>query len=355
MAKDTVHLKYECVVRMRLRIEDRESLALVMNDAHNSRIEVRLPAEEEVESGYKPDSPFCSITSLCSTNPAVFRVFDDLFKLRIPRGSDDTQWKRYLEVDGSIKEKHVLPLSLMPQNFRSFAQDQRERMRDLAHRMIRLLRWRAGVPGGHNPFSVRDWSWSRDGTSWRPMPRDTRVYVLPSLRMDIAHADFVNLGPDLLNGKDEPTGHLFFREAIAGITSNLRASLLLGVAAAEVATKDLITVLVPEARWLIENLQSPPLQRMIRDYLPELPAKNTINGRVVVWPSFHETIQKAVVLRNRLAHVGMVELDRDTVEGMMGAIKDYLWLLDYYGGERWALRHISTEHREGLMAAASES
>lgn len=59
---------------------------------------------------------------------------------------------------------------------------------------------------------------------------------------------------------------------------------------------------------------------------------------------------EGVELRNRIAHVGSVDLGRDRLEEILLAVRDVLWLLDYYQGSTWALEHIRPETRKELEA-----
>ena len=71
-------------------------------------------------------------------------------------------------------------------------------------------------------------------------------------------------------GLSEPLTHSLFREAYAQRVTNRRSSLVLAVAAAEVAVKRCATILAPRAAWLLEELPSPPIAQMITDFLPSL-------------------------------------------------------------------------------------
>jgi hypothetical protein len=62
-----------------------------------------------------------------------------------------------------------------------------------------------------------------------------------------------------------------------------------------------------------------------------------------------DAIRKGVTLRNDLAHRGERPPDFDTLESILLAIKDCLWLFDYYGGYAWAAEFISRESLEAMM------
>src|SRR5205085_9911444 len=109
---------------------------------------------------------------------------------------------------------------------------------------------------------------------------------------------------DLLKAEVQaPLGHVLFREAWRLREGNLRSALVMGVAAAETAVKAFIINAAPATSWLIETLQSPPLEKLIRDYLPTLPSKAV--GFQTVPPikkEMRSALKTAVEERNKVVH-----------------------------------------------------
>jgi hypothetical protein len=58
------------------------------------------------------------------------------------------------------------------------------------------------------------------------------------------------------NGGDEPLARQILREAWAQKSASPRSALVLAIAAAEVGFKQCVSQLVPEARWLVEEIPS---------------------------------------------------------------------------------------------------
>jgi hypothetical protein len=96
--------------------------------------------------------------------------FEDLAQLRLPTGSKPTGLTSYLEADGSIKAKHVVPLGDLPQPMQSFVDQLRNELRDYLVRTVNVLRWRHGETGPPNPFGYVREDWSFDGESWHLTP-----------------------------------------------------------------------------------------------------------------------------------------------------------------------------------------
>ena len=90
---------------------------------------------------------------------------------------------------------------------------------------------------------------------------------------DIAQGELAELTAMVTSDIREPLAHQLLREAWNLRHTNPRISVVIGVAAAEVGMKQLVAMLVPHARWLVEELPSPPLVPMMRHYLAELPIR----------------------------------------------------------------------------------
>lgn len=128
------------------------------------------------------------------------------------------------------------------------------------------------------------------------------------------------------------------RESIDLSASNPRAALIAAMTAVEVRVKALITGRVPHAGWLVQEVPSPPVVAMLRDYVPKLPAQLQIDGRVVAPPArVLERLKDGVSKRNQITHRGAETVDRQFLREVTEAVSDCLRLLDYYSGQSWAL------------------
>lgn len=161
------------------------------------------------------------------------------------------------------------------------------------------------------------------------------------------------IGELLREGASEPVAHSLFREAWEQRIQNPRSAVVVGVAALEVGVKQCVADLAPATAWLVENLPSPPAVKILADYLPSLPARQNFAGKALPPPeSILRTLERAVQVRNRMAHVTGDPPKSPFVREALEGIRDVLWLLDYYRGQRWALDHIRAETRAALESAA---
>lgn len=97
----------------------------------------------------------------------------------------------------------------------------------------------------------------------------------------------------------------------------------------------------------------PPIVKMLEEYLPRLPARQSFDGHVLPPPPpIIKQLKKAITSRNGLTHAGAESLKGDSLKEALNAIEDVLWLLDYYAGGEWALHHMRKETRVALTGKA---
>ena len=103
-----------------------------------------------------------------------------------------------------------------------------------------------------------------------------------------------------LSSIQEPLAHVLLREALAASESrNWATALVMAMTAIEIGVKHLISQLVPEAAWLAEHLPSPPIDAILRDYLPIMPARLLVNGMILLPPPrLIRTIKNGSTARN---------------------------------------------------------
>ena len=136
----------------------------------------------------------------------------------------------------------------------------------------------------------------------------------------------------------------------------------MSIAALEAAAKRCISELVPRTTWLLDNMPSPSVFKILRDYIPTLPARNLICGEVVIPKALRSCIQDGVEVRNKIIHVGEIPAKEQESKGytrfrlnlrsetysLLFAVRDTVWLLDYYQGHSWALDYVRKSTLESM-------
>jgi hypothetical protein len=223
------------------------------------------------------------------------------------------------------------------------------------------FRWRTGdIFTERDAFlDVREVIWSEDGVEW------TRIK--PALAFDSGGwrelgvkryaLDFLDQARS--QGWRSPLSHELLREGYEHRKQNPRSAVVLAVAAAEIGVKHFIADLVPHATFIIERIQSPPLDELLAHYVHTLPVRNTFDGRVVPLPrDVRKTIVAGAQSRNKIVHRPQdardvtAQLTPDYVTNLFLAVADLLWLLDYYSGHSWARRYIRKSTLERMPSGS---
>ncbi len=168
----------------------------------------------------------------------------------------------------------------------------------------------------------------------------TELEIHQPLMVDVSFSDSVQ--PLLDDGLSEPIGFTLLAEAAALADTTTRGSLVMAMVALEVGVKDFIGELVPDARWLAMEVPSPPIYRILGQYLHQLPVRLELpSGGTRPPPDATLTIIKdANRRRNSVAHAGGTSSAR-FVKETLDAVNDVLRLLDYYLGYEWAVEHMT--------------
>ena len=213
---------------------------------------------------------------------------------------------------------------------------------------IMLLRWRCGITGGPiKPFSSRSEAVSPDGLAWRNIGVTRSVKIIfskPFLKIGASEVQEVSR---LHNGGAEPPlGLQLVIEAWNQRTTHPRSALVIGVTAAEIALKQLIGELAPDARWLAENVPSPPIHKIAKDYIPSLKVKARLKGKTLRPPKkLLKKLLEAVELRNKVVHAGEAPPSHEELIGILEAMEDLVWICSLYTGHSWAWDHVSFSTR----------
>lgn len=133
-------------------------------------------------------------------------------------------------------------------------------------------------------------------------------------------------------------------DANTQLGENNRAAIALAVAAVEVGVKEFCATNgnAESEAWLLREVASPPLRRLLRDYTVFFTSRRTTDGR-----SFPRqlltTIEQAIEARNRIVHRGDSPPNDEETAAILVAANDVLYLLDWFAGHDWALAYVSSQ------------
>ena len=294
-----------------------------------------------------PDA-FCDLFTSHEPNNKNNKIFELIENNSII--DNENEEKITLEYD--FNDTHIcLPnLSEFPEHFVSYINQIHSDLINSAKDIIGLIRWVKGISGKQNPFSQGELFWSKDNLFWHQIPIGFGSFfeIQPGIQLNKSEKESIYKLYD--SGIREPVNHELFREAWAQRFSNPRSSIIMGVTAVEVGVKMSISKLVPDAEWLISQLQSPPIYNILRDYWPMLPVKNKINNQSSFPDSRLEPFRIGVNIRNTIVHKGDDAPEIHRVIQILEAIKDILLLLDYYCGFGFTYDFINDDRIRSLTA-----
>ena len=328
--------------------EDFGEVEIIRNDS----ISIYLYGAElnKIRKENHPFDPCCKILvkrDLKQQNEAILRALE---KGPVKKITDSgTEFSVYL-----IPNKEDLKISCgsdFPESFQECICEIINELRSRAKDVVDLIKWRLGLSGSNEYFRFGEFEWSEDGKKWNKFNDFSFIFNPPVVEASILpnFTDSNKIEELFSLISKEPLYHELFREAWELRIKNPRSSIVIGMSAAEVAMKECIATLVPEAQWLAQEAPSPPLVTMMKNYLPTLPVRNNFDGKILPPPkSIRKDIEEGVKLRNKVVHVGKQAPEYSKIEEILLSVKDFLWLIDYYCGFTWSLDHIREETLEAI-------
>ena len=322
-----------------LDIHSHESLVVTWPNEESIRLEFRSPTKEERTAGRQSFDAFLNVYGEFNPNKKSFPVFEAIAEGRRPPEGV----KAHTADELVYREGPTEWLGNYPNAFIEFADNVCKQLRVTSQAVVSVLRWRYAQEGPQASILYRGFYFSNDtGASWHRIPgRYTIKDISPrSSVLDLRRIDAAELSKLAFHARREPLAHELLREAKSLEHSSPRSALLISVSAAEVAVKSLIVSKVPQARWLVDSVQSPPLVKILEEYVPmlfsdekQLYVANKAKGLI-------KTLFDAVQIRNSIVHKGSSAPPDEKVSEIIRAVENLLWVCDYYHGHRWAEEYI---------------
>ena len=152
----------------------------------------------------------------------------------------------------------------------------------------------------------------------------------------------------------EPLGHTLLHEAGSLAEESPRSAILILTAAIETAVKMHLSTAAPDTAWLMEEIQSPPVFKILRDYIPSVHESRGVD--MSYWakllPLFKKT-QKLIEVRNKVAHTGRIPEDAGPIRAYLYLASDIIYLLDVLDGHAWEKQRLSQPIRCLLYTSPS--
>jgi hypothetical protein len=231
-------------------------------------------------------------------------------------------------------------------------QDLREDLDSSCLRLIAILMWRAGLHCGPSVLKsdISLVFYSSDSEEWKQFPTISNL-GLPDgfFSPDTVSKSMSSVKELFDDGVIAPIHHSLFQEAWQIRYSAPRVACVMSIVSVETAIKSLISELLPQTAWLIENLQSPPIVKIVRELFEFLPVRCGFTGTVKRPPKgIISALGRGVELRNQIVHGRKVEISSEQLQEILKAVRDMLWIIDYYSGHHWAEDFVSEEVRREM-------
>jgi hypothetical protein len=309
------------------------------------KITVTIKTQASTTKLPNPQIVICEASCQRHPKEKVVQIFYELLKGIYDKSEKANKGVKELEEKlrrGAISG-YSLPHDLLPDYFNAFCAEISKELLSYSSRTYRVLRWVENIDGSNLHFVSSKTSWSFDCEHWNKFPG------MFSGEIGIQHGLYSSARINKLvssvvqSGNSEPLGHELLREALDLRSSYPRSALLIGITAAETGVKECVTVLQTETEWLVQNLPSPDILKIIREYIPKLVKNKTGDNLYFPKETILDPLKKGIQMRNIVAHGGSSSVTPEHLSDIFSAVKDLLWLLDYYSGHCWALQHVSEE------------
>ncbi len=327
----------------RLDIHSSEPIQFDFGGPDEIRAFIRAPSDDERDKGFQSFNAFLDILGEIEPTKKTIPVFAALFEgRRPPEGVKVSSAEEMIHHDGPS-----YGLKCYPEPFGSFIDMVGRKLSSVGCSLVSILRWRYAQEGGPSPISTRGLSVSNNnGVSWYPAPSRHSIVSITPPHSVLAHQK-IDIG-EICNlveeNQQEPVSQELLREAKGLQHSSPRSSVLIAVSALEVAVKTVIVNKVPDAAWLVDSMQSPPVVNILLHYFPVLFSVDKSFYEATKENSLIKVITDAVYIRNQMLHKGASPPTHEKVVEIIAAVQELLWICDYYSGHTWAERHIKALH-----------
>ncbi len=301
------------------------------------------PSAQELEKGLNERNGVCSaiIDVSSSIKKDIKAIFEDLANNRIPAGSQPIPENEKAFPGTTFHPSYRIPLLILPGKFQDYVTQQKMELNKAIVQCVNTLRWWLKAIPRKDRFSIRHFRFDLGDSEWRPIPSTMVVWIQKIGPVEVTEEIRQHIEYLVNNDQPEPFAHELLREAMIIQRHHPRSSLVMAVTAAETAIKQLIAKFVPDAAWLIQELPSPPVVRLIKEYLTQFSITVEEEKQKIDYPDDEVSIlKKAVQMRNRIVHGRKTSITNETLREIFRAISNIFYRTDYYSGHQWSLEHI---------------
>ena len=314
------------------------------------------PVSIELKRGPTPENHVLELLLAATTertvNEARRAALEALADRRVPEGVTA------IEGSGAFNDVGTPVATIIPETVKIFFRETFSLLGAVSRKTALALRWRHGldVPLGGLEHIVGEFS--LDGDRWVPAPQELTLRIgTVAIGIPLNERMAVQLSEVVADDKPVPAAHELLFEAQELAWTHQRSSLVISLAALEVGIKEVVATLVPGSAWLLDNLPAPPVERIIREYLPGLRVLTNLPDASAVTPTdeLAKELKKAVRLRNELVHTGRDRIDPKWLDEWLGLCESLLYAFECFGGRAWAGERVNPAHRRLIATLVSSA
>lgn len=332
-------------------------LIFEIDHTHLFKVIIRKRAEDDLRAS--PMKQHILEAYFESEMPPAYEDFLNLIHCNVVKPQREGEFFRYRKEDGSVTKYPQIGSEIIPIGFEDAITKLKGIFAVEAKNFISILRWRLDQFFKDNDIIPRKHQFSRDQQQWYPVPKGGPTVTVidgwstPANSLDEAVKQEILFFYSKPNDEGEPFYHPLFRDAWGQQEENPHSAIVMGIATIESAVKHCISNLNPEIEWFLAEINSPPVDTMLSRYLPKIMTKAPNNQLGIIPDDLRIIISKEVSARNKIVHTGRIPNTKGfktyhqdlsgKVKELLLAIRDLLWLLDYYQGNVWALKYLRPE------------
>ncbi|MDO9078247.1 MAG: hypothetical protein Q7U72_12480 [Brevundimonas sp.] len=262
------------------------------------------------------------------------------------------QGKELISAEGEVSRGYIPRLNFCPSDVQELAATAEADLHGSLSRFLGLVRWRQNSDATHNLIEYSSLYWRVADGLYHAVPHRSggrrRVPTMVGVHWGEEREQELRQlwdAPEVY----EPLAHELLREASTVSQTSPRSALLIAATAAESGVKSHLARVAPDTAWLLEEMQSPPIYKILRDYIPAL---HSAKGRDMgfwsdVTPRLKQ-VGKLFEVRNKVAHTGRAVPSDISLSDAVELVSDLLYLLDVLEGHEWAKQRVSGALRQRL-------
>jgi hypothetical protein len=250
-----------------------------------------------------------------------------------------------IDKEGKFQPDYLLSYKHYPPELQTLASRVQAELVQEAEVVVSLLAWFFDIPEAHGPLKTPTLYWKITGKYYHIVKSSSMTLYSKSPAGIAWTVDNQNVFASILRlSSNHPLAHELHREANALISYAPRSALLMLSSALEVGVKRYVSEALPSTEWILMELQSPPIHKILKDYIATVPSHSAhaLDQWNKLKPMFSR-IQRRIEDRNRLTHRGTMDVSNDELVAFSQDVGDVLYALDVLRGQEWARHNLRKE------------